>query len=232
MFTRDISSKLVGRGYRKEDVALANDIVTRSILVARLTHDAVIDCTQCNLCKECKRSTPGFGNITSPLMIIGEGPGAEEEETGVPFVGESGQVLTMILAKAGIKRDSVYLTNVVKCRPLGNRTPSSDEANFCGYTHLDDEIRLIQPKVILTVGSVAMKYVRKQSKLSITKERGNWVDIDYNGIIIPTLHSFHPSYLLYSEGQELIERKRLLWNDIQMIVTKLKEIQADNYVLS
>lgn len=158
-------------------------------------------CKRCDLYKSKRNVVFGEGNPNANLMIVGEAPGAQEDATGVPFVGASGKKLTQILRSAGIERDKIYIANVVKCRPPGNRTPVEKEILSCGR-YLRLQVEIIQPEYILTLGNVAMSFFLNVSG-GITKLRGRV--FNYQGIkIFPT---FHPSYLLkHPEAEEIFKK--------------------------
>lgn len=172
----------------------------------------IASCKKCPL-HECRSKTvPGVGNIDNRIMFIGEGPGADEDAQGIPFVGRSGQLLTKILKSAGFEREDVYITNTVKCRPPENRNPSEDEMKSC-YPFLESQIALINPIIIVTVGAVPTKWILKDVKEGITKLRGNFYD--WNGIkVMPILH---PSYLLRNSSNEEGKPKWLTWQDMLLL---------------
>ena len=143
-------------------------------------------------------------------MIVGEGPGGVEDEYGGPLVGPSGQLLDKALLSVGITRDHVYVTNIVKCRPRGNRTPAIAEGNECGRRWLAEEIRLLQPKVIVALGKVALRFFLGHDA-GIIRSRGHW--IDYKGI--PVMPTFHPAYLLRQTGEGLKEAKWQVYYDLK-----------------
>ena len=143
-------------------------------------------------------------------MIVGEGPGGVEDEYGGPLVGPSGQLLDKALLSVGITRDRVYVTNIVKCRPKGNRTPTVAEGNECGGRWLAEEIRLLQPKVIVALGKVALRFFLGHDA-GIIRSRGHW--IDYKGI--PVMPTFHPAYLLRQTGEGLKEAKWQVYYDLK-----------------
>ena len=151
----------------------------------------------------------GEGNPHAELMFIGEGPGADEDLQGRPFVGRAGQLLDRMIAAMHFTREEVYIANVVKCRPPGNRVPTPDEAAMCiGY--LERQIRFIRPKVIVLLGATAVSFLL-QRKEGITRLRGNWQE--YRGIrVMPT---FHPAFLLRQESA-----KREAWHDLQMVMAE------------
>jgi len=175
----------------------------------------VDECRACPLGATRKNSVPGEGNIKSPLMFIGEGPGADEDDQGRPFVGRAGQLLTKILESVNISRGEVYITNVVKCRPPNNRVPQAQEAEAC-KRHLFKQIELIRPRLIGALGSTASKFLLGDGIGAISKIRGNWYDFK-DGIKLMPL--FHPSYLLRNPSKEIGSPKYQMWCDMK----KLKE---------
>ena len=180
----------------------------------------VYRCKACDLrIPENRGPVPGVGPINSPLMIIAEAPSTVEDLMGLPLVGESGLFFTIILNKAGVDRQLVRITNIVKCKGTDNATPSKDQINACG-THLLNEIAIIQPKVILTLGNEALRFLSGDPNLKITQERGNWRLI--NGIqVMPT---FHPQYILRQQTKEAMTRaKKQIWADVSEAVAKARE---------
>jgi len=168
--------------------------------------ESVMECQRCNLRQNAANVVFGEGNPKAALMFVGEGPGAEEDRLGLPFVGTAGQLLNKIMAAAEISRKEVYIANIVKCRPPGNRLPQKDEVDAC-FPHLSAQINLINPKIIVCLGSLATQ-VLIDPKAKITKVRGCWHD--YNGIrLMPT---FHPAALLRDPS-----KKRPVWEDIQLV---------------
>ncbi len=182
-------------------------------------------CYRCDLGQNRTHAVIGRGNPQAPIMIVGEGPGQNEDETGLPFVGRAGQLLEKILAS--VKLDSeqdVYICNIVKCRPPGNRTPSLEEAEAC-KPYLLEQIRLVDPKIILLTGATAVRSLTGD-KRGITKIRGEW--IDWQGRLCMPI--FHPAYLLRNPDRKPGSPKWLMWQDIQAVRTKLDELnmtQAD-----
>jgi DNA polymerase len=151
-------------------------------------------------------------------MIIGEGPGQTEDETGLPFVGRSGQLLEKILESVRIDlATEVYICNVVRCRPPGNRTPTPEEAAAC-RPYLMEQIRLVDPKIILLTGATAVRGVTGR-KDGITKIRGQW--LEWEGRLCMPI--FHPAYLLRNQSREKGSPKWLMWQDIQVVRAKLDE---------
>jgi DNA polymerase len=169
------------------------------------------DCTRCKLHTGRKNIVFGEGDPHAVIVFVGEGPGYEEDQQGRPFVGEAGQLLTDIIEKGmKIKRAEVYICNIVKCRPPGNRNPEPDEVETCiGF--VKKQIRAINPKVIVTLGNVPTQNLLG-TKQGITKLRGSWQT--YEGI--PVMPTFHPAYLLRSPGE-----KGKVWADIKMVMERL-----------
>jgi len=167
-------------------------------------------CKKCGLHKTRDNVVFGAGNPSADLMFIGEGPGAEEDKQGIPFVGKAGQLLTKMIEAMGQSRETVYIANIVKCRPPENRNPFDDESSAC-IPYLYRQIEYIKPKVIVCLGSVASQNLLK-TKLGITKIRGEFVDL--NGVkVMPT---FHPAYLLRNGNM-----KKPCWEDLQKVMAEL-----------
>jgi DNA polymerase len=179
----------------------------------------------CNHCQRCGLSAGrthaviGRGNTAADLMIIGEGPGQNEDETGLPFVGKAGQLLDKILASVRLTAEDVFICNIVKCRPPGNRAPTQDEMDAC-RPYLLEQIRMVDPKIILLTGASAVRGVTG-IKQGITKIRGQWIDWE-NRLCMPI---FHPAYLLRNQSREKGSPKWLMWQDIQAVRARLDEIQ-------
>ncbi|MBV9083780.1 MAG: uracil-DNA glycosylase [Acidobacteriaceae bacterium] len=173
------------------------------------------DCRRCRLCEQRKTIVFGSGNASASLVFVGEGPGADEDEQGLPFVGRAGQLLTQMIdntaAREGIpiRRSDVYICNVVKCRPPDNRTPLPDEMEICGE-FLYRQLMAIKPKAICALGSTAMKALLN-NKDGITKSRGKW----HKWRDIPVMVTYHPSYLLRQYNQQA---KREAWEDLRTLL--------------
>jgi DNA polymerase len=171
---------------------------------------SALKCYLCPLCKSRKNVVFGEGDTKADLMFIGEGPGASEDETGRPFVGQAGQLLTKIIENIlNISRKDVYIANIVKCRPPNNRVPTQEEANLC-KPYLFKQIEIIKPKIIVALGGTSFKYLT-DSDISISKARGEIMQYK-NAKLIPT---FHPSYLLRNPSA-----KKDVWRDM----LKIKEM--------
>jgi DNA polymerase len=164
---------------------------TRTLAEAAL---AASTCTKCRLSGGRTQVVYGTGSANADLMFIGEGPGFHEDKQGIPFVGAAGQLLNTMLAEHGIPRDEVYIANVIKCRPPGNRDPLPDEIDAC-KPWLEEQLRLIRPGVVVTLGNFATRFVLQQ-QTSISKVRGQRFRID-GRIVIPT---FHPAAILHGGG--------------------------------
>jgi len=170
-------------------------------------------CCCCGLGKLRTNLVFGVGNPDADLMFIGEAPGADEDEQGIPFVGRAGQLLTKIIEAIGFSRDDVYIANICKCRPPDNRTPTPEESALC-FPYLRQQIEIIQPRIIVALGNVPMKMLLDTTQ-GITKVRGQFGE--WNGIeIMPT---FHPSYLLRNPPA-----KREVWEDMQAVWRRMKEL--------
>ncbi|WP_428389171.1 uracil-DNA glycosylase [Mucisphaera sp.] len=169
----------------------------------------VAGCTDCGLAAGRTQTVFGEGNPDAEIMFIGEGPGQNEDEQGRPFVGRAGGLLDKQIAAMGLERSDVYIANVVKCRPPGNRNPAADEVAACSK-YLQEQILTIQPKVIITLGGPAAKLVLETSE-GITRLRGTWHE--YRGVNppVPVMPTFHPAYLLRAYT---VENRKLVWSDL------------------
>ena len=171
-----------------------------------------IDCKKCKLCTTRQNVVFGVGNEQADIMFIGEGPGGDEDRLGEPFVGKAGQLMNKAFDVVGIKREEVYIANVVKCRPPSNRTPEDDEAVAC-LNYLRNQVILVKPKIIVLLGSVALKNILGKD-LGITNARGKWVE--KKGIIyMPT---WHPAALLRDENKKIE-----FWQDLKEVVKKAEK---------
>jgi uracil-DNA glycosylase family 4 len=180
-------------------------IVAQDVSLEAIRED-IGECVRCKLHEHRNNIVFGEGNPQAKIVFIGEGPGADEDATGRPFVGRAGQLLDKIIQAIGLKREDVYITNVVKCRPPGNRTPERDEVATCEQ-FLFRQLALIRPHVIVALGSPAFQCILR-TKETITRARGEWRD--WNGIkVMPT---FHPAYLLRSP-----DKKREAWDDMKKV---------------
>ncbi len=173
------------------------------------------ECTRCPLCKGRNRIVFGDGNPDAALMFIGEGPGQEEDRRGLPFVGRAGELLTRMIERGlEIPRSEVYICNIVKCRPPGNRTPQADEVAAC-KPFLDGQINAVRPRTIVALGRPATSLLLGRD-VSITRVRGTWHE--YRGI--PLMPTFHPAYLL---RQHTPENRRVVWEDLKAALARSRE---------
>ncbi|MBO3457400.1 uracil-DNA glycosylase [Aetokthonos hydrillicola Thurmond2011] len=178
-------------------------------------------CQRCGLGKTRTHAVVGRGNLKAPIMIVGEAPGQNEDETGLPFVGKAGQLLEKILASVQLDTEKdVYICNTVKCRPPENRIPTTEEMAAC-KPYLLEQLRLVDPKIILLTGATAVKDLTGD-KRGITKIRGQWMN--WEGRLCMPI--FHPSYLLRNASREVGSPKWLMWQDIQAVRAKLDEIRG------
>ncbi len=166
------------------------------------------DCTRCKLHKTRNQLVFGAGSPTAELMFVGEGPGGDEDRQGIPFVGRAGQLLTKIIAALGKSRDEVYIANIIKCRPPGNRNPENDEITAC-FPFLQRQIAVIRPRVICALGKFAAQTLLG-SKTPISRLRGRDHPFGNNCRLVPT---FHPAYLLRNPAS-----KRETWEDMKLIM--------------
>jgi uracil-DNA glycosylase len=171
----------------------------------------------CTLCKELAKTRHsvvfGSGNPHAALMFVGEAPGADEDQQGLPFVGAAGQLLTKIIESIGIKREEVYIANVLKCRPPGNRKPAPQEIHNCA-PYLEEQIRIVSPKIICALGTFPAQTLLKTDK-PISKLRGPFYDSHGSKLIC----TFHPAYLLRNPAE-----KRAVWEDMKKIKKELESL--------
>jgi DNA polymerase len=176
-------------------------------------------CTRCDLAMTRTNTVFASGDPYSPLMLVGEGPGENEDATGLPFVGRAGKLLDDILGAVDLSRDKVYLTNTVKCRAavqeggrMKNRQPKTSEIRACN-PYLQGQMEAVKPEIILCLGGPAAKTLIDKD-FRITKDRGKWYDLEGGTKAMAT---FHPAYVLRQRGDDLDNTKRLVWKDIQSV---------------
>ena len=178
---------------------------------------SVAECRACTLCQQRKQAVPGVGDQSADWLFVGEGPGAEEDERGEPFVGQAGKLLDAMLAAIGLKRgQDVYIANAVKCRPPGNRTPAAEEMAAC-RPYLERQIELLQPKLIVALGRPAAQTLL-QTEVKISAMRGRLCK--YNDI--PLIITYHPAYLLRT-----LSDKAKAWEDLCLARRTMKKIKLD-----
>ncbi len=186
--------------------------------------EEILSCKKCPLHKTRKKPVPGEGKVPSDLMLVGEAPGRKEDEEGRPFVGNAGKLLTRCLLRIGISRSNVYITNIVKCRPPNNRTPTREEISSCIH-YLVRQINIVRPKVIVALGSVAATYLCTRyfptlnpRPISITRVRGTVFTSRLGDHVYRVVPTFHPAAILRRRGledlfvQDLLKAKELLKN--------------------
>ena len=194
---------LKGLGAIRTDAAAGNETL------AGIRRD-LGDCTRCSLCASRNHIVFGEGSPTAQLVFVGEGPGVDEDRCGQPFVGAAGQLLTKIITAMGLTRESVYICNIVKCRPPNNRNPEAEEIRQC-LPFLKRQLAAINPRVICALGSVAARNLL-ETQTPISRLRGQFKTV----MGIPVMPTFHPAYLLRNP-----EKKREVWNDVQQIMKLL-----------
>jgi uracil-DNA glycosylase family 4 len=189
-----------------DPLAIINNPADKAAALQDVRED-IGDCVRCRLGKGRKNLVFGVGNINADIFFVGEGPGADEDEQGEPFVGRAGQLLNNMITAMGIAREDVYIANVVKCRPPGNRTPERDECDTCS-PFLMRQIDIVKPKVIVALGAVAAKNLLQLND-SMANLRGHIYDFRDTKLVV----TYHPAYLLRDPRQ-----KGEAWKDLQMVM--------------
>jgi uracil-DNA glycosylase family 4 len=185
--------------------------VTDPVQALKLIREDLGDCTRCRLSKQGRKQIVfGVGNPNAELMFIGEAPGADEDQQGEPFVGRAGQLLNNMIKAMGLRREDVYIANIIKCRPPGNRTPERDECETCS-PFLMRQIAAIQPKAIVALGAVAAKTLLAINA-PMSEFRGRWFDFRGTKLAV----TYHPAFLLRDPRQ-----KKETWKDLQMVMKEL-----------
>jgi len=184
-----------------------------------LDREQVTGCQNCRLCETRNNTVFGVGDANARLVFVGEGPGFEEDRQGIPFVGKAGQLLTKMIIAMGLRREEVYICNIVKCRPPNNRDPAAEEIMACS-PYLYEQLRVIDPEVIVALGSRASKTLL-DTTVGIGRLRGQFHDFklrDPSGEsrTYPLMPTYHPAYLLRSPGE-----KAKAWKDLQMVMSRL-----------
>ena len=174
--------------------------------------ESIKDCKKCKLCTGRKNIVFGVGNKNADIMFIGEGPGADEDAQGIPFVGKAGQLMNKAFDAVGIEREEVYIANIVKCRPPNNRDPEPDEVLSC-INYLRNQVMIVKPKIIVLLGRISLQNILGK-EYKITASRGKWVE--KKGILyMPT---WHPAALLRDETKKLD-----FIRDLKEVINKLEE---------
>jgi len=205
--------EVVGESPPRAVSAGADDDLVSAMDWERL-RQAVSSCRACELCETRTQTVFGVGNREADLMIIGEAPGADEDRQGEPFVGRAGQLLDLILAAICLKREQVYIANILKCRPPQNRDPRPQEAQRC-EPFLMRQIALVRPRVLLSVGRVSAQNLLR-TDAPIGWLRGRW--LEFGADRIPLMVTYHPAYLLRSPDQ-----KSKAWRDLLQVARRLRE---------
>src|SRR5271157_1563357 len=230
LYRRDVPERIPAEPPRNEDIAIEsaappND---RAALLQVIAEDIGPNCRRCKLAKFGRKQIVfGTGDPRAELMFIGEGPGADEDEQGLPFVGRAGQLLNNMIAAMGLTREAVYIANIVKCRPPGNRTPERDECDTCS-PFLMRQIRVVRPKVIVALGATAAKNLLAVND-SMSSLRGRFYDFSPPRTLTDMDEPFdcklavtyHPAFLLRDPRQ-----KAEAWKDLQMVMKHLGLIAA------
>jgi DNA polymerase len=194
-----------------ESVTRLESGVADPVRALKLIREDIGDCTRCGLHKQGRKQIVfGVGNPKAELMFIGEAPGADEDEQGEPFVGRAGQLLNNMIKAMGLERREVYIANIIKCRPPGNRTPEREECETCS-PFLMHQIAAIKPKVIVALGAVAAKTLLAINS-SMSDLRGRWYDFRGTKLAV----TYHPAFLLRDPRQ-----KKETWKDLQMVMREL-----------
>jgi uracil-DNA glycosylase len=193
-----------------------------------LLEKALSACTSCPLRKDAIAPVGWFGNPDSPIVFIGEGPGGLEDNYGCPLIGPSGQLLDKALWAAKMTRDRVLTTNIIKCRPKNNRTPTIEEGKKCAQLWLEKELSIIKPAVIVALGSVALHYLGNP-ELRITLARGQWFK---NSQGFDCIATYHPSYLLRLAGHNQVAAKWDVFHDLEAARNKVTEIVPSYTLMS
>ncbi len=206
------TSKLLGVDFLPVGEVASDDSLQTRLDSLQIEHEET--CSHCTVATGHSKTVFGTGNPDAALMFIGEAPGAEEDQQGIPFVGAAGEKLNQIIEAMGFAREDVYIANVLKSRPPDNRTPLPSEVENCG-PFLKRQIDIISPQVIITLGSPATKYILG-TETGITRLRGQWGMFN----TIPVMPTFHPAYLLRNYTKEI---RQQVWSDLQKVQLKLSD---------
>ena len=179
----------------------------------RKLDEQIKKCKLCRLWESRTNAVPGTGNIDAEVVFVGEGPGRNEDLQGKPFVGAGGKLLDELLANAGLQRDQVYITNIVKCRPPKNRKPKPDEVETCTSNYLEKQLELLKPKLVCTLGATSMEYFIEETKMG--ENHGKLFKSKKTGI--PVLPTYHPASIFHNRPL-----KDLLEKDLKKIPEVLK----------
>lgn len=186
------------------------------MIIGKIWSNRLKDCKKCKLCTNRTNIVFGVGNKNADVMFIGEGPGADEDRLGEPFVGKAGKLMDKAFQALEIHRDKVYIANIVKCRPPQNRTPEADEAQAC-LNYLRNQVILVKPKIIVLLGSTALKNILGE-EYGITASRGKWVE-KKEILYMPT---WHPAALLRDENKKID-----FWKDLKLVKQKADKMKIE-----
>lgn len=179
-------------------------------------------CTRCELYKTKKNYVPGEGSLVPDIVFIGEGPGETEDNFGRPFIGKAGQLLDKVIARMGYTRETVFIGNIVKCRPPNNRDPLKDEVDAC-MPFLIRQLEILRPKVIVCLGKVAMNNLLG-TDYSIMEQRGK--QFEFRGI--PVIPTYHPAYILRQQSADAISKAKWdMWHDMEKVLTLVRGTDSD-----
>ena len=202
-----------------EEAALLEKLSAKKVPKQFRTHDDIRnwigDCHRCALAKGRNKLVFGTGNPQAELMFVGEGPGADEDAQGLPFVGRAGQLLTKIIEAMDLTRDAVYIANIVKCRPPNNRVPEPAEVAAC-LPFLKAQVQLVRPRLIVALGLTAATTLTGKTT-TLSNLRGTFQSLVWNETI-PVLSTYHPAYLLRNQ-----DAKKIVWEDMKLVIKRLKE---------
>jgi DNA polymerase len=196
-------------------LAFTAEILPREEKIAQLAQMDTVEvkpCTKCRLCETRRQTVFGEGDPEAKIFFIGEGPGENEDIQGRPFVGRAGELLNKMIAGMGLRREQVFIANIVKCRPPNNRVPAPDEVATC-TPYLERQLEIIRPRVIVTLGLPAAKYML-ESRLTMGRLRGQW----HNWRGIKLMPTFHPAYLLRSYTPE---NRGAVWSDLKQVMAEI-----------
>ena len=199
---------IIKKSRRDDEIAVSSEMRSSSAERFRILTGKISNCSSCGLASTRNCAVPGEGGNASRILFVGEGPGAEEDRQGRPFVGRSGQLLDKILAAVSLTRNDIFITNIVKCRPPGNRDPHPDEVIAC-WPYLEEQIKILRPRVIVTLGAPAAKTLL-DTAAGIGSLRGRVHD--YHGV--PLIPTYHPAYLLRSYT---MENRKKVWEDMKLL---------------
>lgn len=218
-FFLDLSNDFLTSGYRSQIRNYDfNDDTAKKIDSIEQISSEIKNCRNCKLCEKRKNAVPGEGVLNPVLLVIGEGPGHDEDEQGRPFVGKAGQLLDKMLMSINLSRNTnCFIANVVKCRPPENRDPFPDESAACSH-FLERQISVLKPKFILSAGGISAQMLLKTTS-SIGSLRGKFKEIRFGSVTYPFLATYHPAFLLRNESM-----KRPAWEDLKLLRSKIDEL--------